>query len=73
MTKKILLNMVQCRKCKQVLISQRTHEFRSCHCGTFVDGGREYLRRGARDMADIRELSVYEEDNEFRLFEEGEE
>ena len=68
---KIILNMIECRKCKRVLVSTHRHDFRQCACGTHCDGGREYLKRGAMDMADIRELSVVEEDGIFRMVEKG--
>ena len=43
----IIRNAVQCKLCHQVIESKHVHDFRSCKCGEiFVDGGREYLRRG---------------------------
>ena len=64
----IILNMVKCGLCKQVLLSLHRHDFRQCSCGnTFVDGGRDYLRRGGKYIGDIQELSVVRLNNELRL------
>ena len=61
--KKILLNMAQCRKCKDVIQSTYRHDFKCCRCGAIhVDGGHDYIKRGAKDLNDIVELSKYEED-----------
>ena len=42
----IIVNAVKCLGCKRILVSTHRHDFRQCGCGTFVDGGRDYLRRG---------------------------
>lgn len=49
----ILVNAAQCTECGQVLVSMTTHDFRQCDCPNevFVDGGREYLRRGFKNSA----------------------
>jgi hypothetical protein len=52
----ILRNAIRCKKCGQVLESKHRHDFVSCECGNFVDGGHEYLRRGG-NMNEIEELS----------------
>lgn len=57
---KILRNVARCRKCDTILESMHVHDWVSCECGNFVDGGREYLRRGGAPE-DIEEMSVYEE------------
>ncbi len=56
----IILNMVACKGCKQVLISRSVHHFLQCSCPnkTICDGGNEYLRRGGMDMDLIEELSI---------------
>lgn len=57
----IKVNRAQCRRCKQKITSKHVHDFQSCRCGTiFVDGGKEYLRRGYRNENDLIELSEYE-------------
>lgn len=67
---KIVLNMVCCLGCRQVLISRTVHDYRTCFCGnkTVVDGGTEYLRRGGDDMALVEELSVVLHDGVLRKF-----
>lgn len=42
----IVRNRIRCKKCLTVLESKHVHDFVSCPCGVFTDGGREYLRRG---------------------------
>ena len=54
---KILINMAQCLVCKTVLVSRTRHDFVSCPCGTFVDGGTDYLRRGGL-LDEMVEMSV---------------
>ena len=53
----IVVNAVKCLSCKRVLVSTHRHDFRQCKCGTFADGGRDYLRRGG-DPANIQELAI---------------
>ena len=56
--KKIIRNAAQCALCDTVIESTHRHDFRYCKCGAiFVDGGREYLRRGALDFAHFIDLS----------------
>ena len=55
-------NKARCRLCGDVIESKHRHDWQSCSCGAiFVDGGREYLRRGAKKFEDLEELSEYEE------------
>jgi len=57
----ILKNKAQCNKCKDIIESTHVHDFRQCKCGAiFVDGGREYVRRGG-ELEDIIELSEYKD------------
>lgn len=50
----IVINRAACRSCGEILESRHVHDFRSCGCGkSFVDGGRDYLRRGG----DVIEMS----------------
>lgn len=56
---KIIKNQVQCRKCKDLLISTHVHDFKFCSCGAIaVDGGNEYLRRcgNIEDMIELSEV-----------------
>lgn len=61
--KKIKINKARCKKCGDIIVSKHCHDFKECTCkNIFVDGGREYLRRGAVDLNDIEELTEYFED-----------
>ena len=57
---KIISNKARCRLCGDVVESKHRHDWQSCSCGAiFVDGGREYLRRGAKNFEDLEELSEW--------------
>lgn len=57
----ILKNKAQCAICEDIIESTHVHDFRYCKCrAIFVDGGREYLRRGG-NLEDIIELSETDE------------
>ena len=58
--KKILVNKIQCKKCKDIIESKHVHDFKWCACKSIaVDGGLEYLRR-VGNLEDIIELSEFE-------------
>lgn len=58
---RIVRNRAQCLECGMILESKHRHDWVQCRCrGIFVDGGREYLRRGG-DLDLIRELSEFDE------------
>ena len=64
---KILRNVIQCRKCGDVIESVTVHDFKTCSCGTYaVDGGHYYLKRCARTLDDFIDLSEcqYDPDEE---------
>jgi hypothetical protein len=52
--------VVQCLECNVVLVSNHQHDYVCCECpqGTFVDGGRAYLRYGGLDLAKVRPLRL---------------
>lgn len=55
-------NKVQCLKCKDIIESKHVHDFVYCKCRSiFVDGGREYLRRGG-NLDLLIELSIHTEE-----------
>ena len=57
----IMKNKAQCAKCKDIIESLYRHDFKQCKCGViFVDGGKDYLRRGGK-FEDIIELSETDE------------
>lgn len=57
-----VLSKIRCKKCKQILESKHIHDFQVCECGTFVDGGNEYLRIGAKNPQDIEILEYPNEE-----------
>lgn len=60
-TRNILVNKVRCDKCGDEIESTHVHDFKQCSCeNIFVDGGKEYLRRGGT-LEHYTELSEYEE------------
>jgi hypothetical protein len=65
----IVSNKCQCRQCGDIIESVGRHSFVSCKCGAiFTDGGRSYIRRGAKDLNDIIDMSeTYTEEYESEL------
>ena len=60
--KVIKCNKAQCRLCNDVIESKHRHDFVRCSCGAIaVDGGKDYIRRCAKDLDNIIELSEYED------------
>ena len=57
----VLVNKAKCLACGVTLESKSRHDFRSCGCSNemFVDGGKDYVRRGAMDFTKVEELSEY--------------
>ena len=62
----VLVNKCQCRLCEDIIESKHRHSFVRCKCGAiFTDGGTSYIRRGAKDLNDIIDMSEsYEEEYE---------
>lgn len=59
---KIISNKAKCRLCGDIIESKHRHDWQTCSCGAiFVDGGHEYLRRGAKNFEDLEELSEFED------------
>ncbi len=55
----IVSNKAQCKICLDIIESMHRHDFKWCRCGQiYVDGGKSYIRRGAKDLENIIELSV---------------
>ena len=55
---KIIFNVAKCNLCKNVVESKYRHDWASCNCGEiFVDGGLDYLRRGAKNWVNFIDLS----------------
>ena len=58
--KKILVNKIQCKKCKDIIESKHVYDSKWCTCTRIaVDGGLDYLRR-VGNLEDIIELSEFE-------------
>jgi hypothetical protein len=58
---RVLKNRCQCRLCEDIIESVGRHSFVRCKCGEiFTDGGTAYIRRGAKDLNNIIDLSEYE-------------
>jgi len=63
MGQRIIRNAAKCLECGVTVESEHRHDFKSCDCGAiFVDGGKDYLRRGAKEFAKVEDLSIVEED-----------
>jgi hypothetical protein len=59
---KIIVNKARCRNCKTIIESKTVHDFVECKCGKiFVDGGKDYLRRGG-DEKFFEDLSEWKEE-----------
>lgn len=57
---KIVSNKAKCRACGTIVESTSRHHLELCPCGKiFVDGGKDYLRRGG-ELSCIEELSECE-------------
>ena len=42
----IISNKIKCKKCRDVIESKNTNDYKKCSCGAVaVDGGKDYLKR----------------------------
>jgi tRNA(Ile2) C34 agmatinyltransferase TiaS len=59
----VVSNKAQCKLCNDIIESTNRNDYQSCKCGEIsVDGGKEYLKRSAKDLNNIIELSdTYDE------------
>ena len=58
----IIRNSARCRNCGDEIESKHRHDFVVCKCGAiFVDGGKDYIRRGG-DPVDIEDTSIVQEE-----------
>lgn len=56
----IRINQAKCLLCGDAPISHHRHDFKTCKCGNLdVDGGSWYLKRNAKDLTKVEEMSVY--------------
>lgn len=57
--RRILRNIIKCKKCGDVIESKHRHQFVWCGCTSIaVDGGLEYLRR-VGDLDNFEDLSEF--------------
>lgn len=50
---------LQCPNCGEIVVSLHRHDFCQCGCGdTFIDGGFDYIRAGAKQMEGIKHVTV---------------
>lgn len=58
-------NAAECRKCGDVIESRHRHDFVWCRCKEiYVDGGLDYIRRGAGDLRNIIDRSEWSDPRE---------
>lgn len=51
-------NRCKCKLCGDIIESISRHDFVECQCGEiFTDGGTDYIRRGAKNINNIIDLS----------------
>lgn len=59
--RRLVRNSALCANCGDELESTHRHDWVQCRCGSiFIDGGHDYMRRGAKDPSDIIDTSVWE-------------
>jgi hypothetical protein len=59
---KILSNVARCLVCGDIIESTHVHDYQECNCGEIsIDGGTEYLKRSARNLMNLEDLSIVDE------------
>lgn len=54
----VLVNKAECGVCGDVIESRHRHDYVRCSCGEIaVDGGKDYLKRSAKNFDNLIELS----------------
>jgi hypothetical protein len=62
----IIRNSARCLRCGDEIESKHVHDFVSCSCGAIaVDGGKEYFKRSAEDLALLQDTSEVGPDEPF--------
>ncbi len=55
----IQVGALHCHKCDDIIYSRAGHDLHWCGCGDiYIDGGRGYMRAGAKDNADYSGLTL---------------
>jgi len=63
---KIKENKARCQLCNDIIESKSVHDYVTCSCGKLsVDGGKDYLKRSAKEHGEWEELSTYEDNEAF--------
>lgn len=56
----IIRNSAKCKLCGDEIESKHRHDWVACSCGEmFVDGGKAYVRRGAKNLDNMIDTSIY--------------
>lgn len=58
----VLRNAMWCSKCRKIVESKSRHDFETCDCGNFTDGGLDYVRQGG-DLENTHDISKYKKDD----------
>ena len=59
---RITRNAARCTKCLTEIESRHRHDFQECMCGdVFVDGGKDYIRRGVMPGGSFEDLNEFED------------
>lgn len=54
----IITNKAKCKLCNSIIESKYRHDYVECSCGEIsVDGGKDYLKRGAKNFENFIDLS----------------
>lgn len=65
---------IRCPTCKDTVWSRGQHDMRYCRCGgSFIDGGRDYLRAGGLVATNIKEhlVDIILEPRDARVWQSG--
>jgi hypothetical protein len=51
---------IKCLECGEVLVSLDRHDYQSCKCenSASIDGGRDYIKRGAKDLSKVAFVEI---------------
>lgn len=63
--KRIVHSQVTCLECREVLVSEHRHDYKTCSCPneTMIDGGNDYMRYGGKDLLKVETFTVFNTDD----------
>lgn len=67
MTRKIIENKAQCKKCQDIIESKDTNDLKGCSCGSItVDGGLDYIKRlgNLDNIIELTKVEINKKENE---------